>query len=207
MPPDGHAAARGKLRPPPRARSANVPDSHHGGRRHQSGSASTPSLAGPLRFKPAQQAAGSSRDCPDGGSCTGTFSWPRTNSRVRHEMSRAVKDQLKPIRQGSSEARQGVGEGRTGLESSVQSRLIPLLRQRSGAPGADPLRALDRPGVHHGCTVPVKAVRPSARRRIKLHVSGCGTVPQSGESDSRTVRLHLVSARSCEPPATRLKLS
>ena len=65
-----------------------------------------------------------------------------------------------------------------------------------GTPGADPLRALGRPGVHHGCTVPVRAVRPScAVRRIKVHGSGCGTVPQSGESDSRTARLHLVSAR------------
>jgi len=41
-----------------------------------------------------------------------------------------------------------------------------------------------------------------ARRRIKVHGSGCGTVPRSGESDSRTVRLQLVSARSCEPAAT-----
>jgi hypothetical protein len=28
-------------------------------------------------------------------------------------------------------------------------------------------------------------------------------VPQSGESDSRTVRLHLGSARSCDPAITR----
>jgi hypothetical protein len=27
--------------------------------------------------------------------------------------------------------------------------------------GADPVRALDRPGVHHGCTVLFRAVRPS----------------------------------------------
>ena len=43
-------------------------------------------------------------------------------------------------------------------------------RQRPGTPGADPVRALDRPGVHHGCTVPVR-VRcvHRARRRIKVH--------------------------------------
>jgi hypothetical protein len=35
------------------------------------------------------------------------------------------------------------------------------LGQDPGTPGADPVRALDRPGVHHGCTVPVRAVRPS----------------------------------------------
>ena len=85
----------------------------------------------------------------------------------------------------------------------MQSCLILYLGRDPGAPGADPVRALDRPGVHHGCTVPVRAVRPSCTQRIKVHGSGCGTVPQSGESDSRTVRLHLVSARSCEPAITR----
>ncbi len=106
---------------------------------------------------------------------------------------------MRPIRQGSSEARRGlervgegvrlrlivdtarqldlgrgVGEGRTGLESSEQSRLILYLGRDPGTPGADPVRALDRPGVHHGCTVPVRAVRPSgtqthqgARQRVR----------------------------------------
>ena len=47
-----------------------------------------------------------------------------------------------------------VGEGRTGLESSVQSRLILYLGRDPGTPGADPLRALDRPGVHHAAPCP-----------------------------------------------------
>ena len=38
-----------------------------------------------------------------------------------------------------------------------------------------------------------------ARRRITVHRSGCGTVPQRGERSGRTVRLHLVSARSAGP--------
>jgi hypothetical protein len=81
----------------------------------------------------------------------------------------------------------------------VQSRLILYLGRDPGTAGADPVRALDRPGVHHGCTVPVRAVRPScpqadqgARQRVRDRAA-------ERESD-RAVRLHLVSARSCEPP-------
>ncbi len=75
----------------------------------------------------------------------------------------------------------GVGEGRTGLESSVQSRVILNVGRDPGAPSTDALRALDRPGVHHGCTVPVRAVRPSctqthrgARQRMRDRAAGLG---------------------------------
>jgi len=56
----------------------------------------------------------------------------------------------------------------------MQPRLILYLGRDPGTPGADRLRALDRPGVHDGCSVSVRAVRPSctqarqgARQRVR----------------------------------------
>jgi len=58
------------------------------------------------------------------------------------------------------------------------------------------------PGLHHGRTVPVRAVRPSC---TQMHQGAQQRVRDRAavrERDSRAVRLHLVSARSCEPAIT-----
>jgi hypothetical protein len=89
------------------------------------------------------------------------------------------------------------------LESSVQSCLILYLGRDPGTPGADLLRALDRPSVYHGCAVPVRAVRPSCTQARQGAQQRVRDRAAEREGDSRTVRLHLVSARSCEPAITR----
>jgi hypothetical protein len=63
-------------------------------------------------------------------------------------------------------------------------------------------RSIDT-GVHCGCTVPVKAVRPScAQAHQGARQRGRDRAAERG-SDGRAVCLHLVSARSCEPAITR----
>jgi hypothetical protein len=92
----------------------------------------------------------------------------------------ALRAPLKSRRESSH--RRGlerVGEGWTGLESSVQSRLI-LYLGGSGDAWRCPVRALDRAGVHHGCTCPSGRCVHRARRRIKVHGSGAGPCRRAG---------------------------
>jgi len=100
--------------------------------------------------------------------------------------------------------RAGVGE------QGLLSRLVLCTGETVLARGRDPGRlALILSGrlIVPGCTTatpcPSGQCVHRARRGTTVHGSGCGIVPQSGEGDGRTVYLHLVSARSCEPTATR----
>jgi hypothetical protein len=113
-----------------------------------------------------------------------------------------------PARPTSPASPAGSSSTCSALADHLKARPLGLdLGRDPGMPRADPLRALDHSGLHHGCAVPVRAVRPSctqahqgARQRVRDRAA-------ERESDSRTVRLHLVSARSCEPAITRLKPS